>query len=250
MKKVGYLACGVVLGVSITAATPTLAANVKTITAKINSTVNVVINGKKVSLNTQPITYNNLNYLPVGEIGRALGLDVSYDKQSDSIMIGNKASNEISSSSQNTPSTETETSTKKVKLGESVTQDGITTSVDKIEYVTQSENFDGTILDKGFKVFITVTNNSDFPLYPGALYQFSVDDKIQEQVLNSKGALFLLKVEDNKYMGDPITKGETATGFVYYSYGKDVAIKGISYFPNFVGKSQTSYAPFATWTIE
>ena len=81
MKKYLYLLSGVVLGVTIASSTPVIAATVKTITAKINGTVNVSVDGEKVKLNTQPLTYNNLNYLPVGEIGRALGLSVSYDKR-------------------------------------------------------------------------------------------------------------------------------------------------------------------------
>lgn len=65
----------------IASSTPVLAETAKSIVAKINSTVSVTLNGEKVKLNSQPINYNNLNYLPVGEIGRALGLSVSYDKR-------------------------------------------------------------------------------------------------------------------------------------------------------------------------
>ncbi|MEK4512265.1 copper amine oxidase N-terminal domain-containing protein [Paenibacillus sp. FSL K6-2524] len=87
MKKVGYLITGLALGLTLSVASPVLAQSVKSITAKLNSTVNVLVNGEKVKLNAQPITYNNLNYLPVGEISRALGMNVSWDGSTNTIII-------------------------------------------------------------------------------------------------------------------------------------------------------------------
>ncbi|WP_128101137.1 hypothetical protein [Paenibacillus sp. DCT19] len=88
LKKVGYLTLGVVLGASLTVSVPALAATAKTIQAKINNSVSVVVNGKKMNL--QPITYQNLNYLPVGDIGRALNANVSFDKSMNVINIEGK----------------------------------------------------------------------------------------------------------------------------------------------------------------
>ncbi|WP_410767806.1 stalk domain-containing protein [Fontibacillus sp. BL9] len=87
MKKMGYLLTGLALGLTLSVTSPVLAQNVKSITAKLNSTVSVRVNGDEIHLNAPPINYNNLNYLPVGEISRALGLNVSYDKKSDEIRI-------------------------------------------------------------------------------------------------------------------------------------------------------------------
>lgn len=87
MKKVGYLITGLALGLTISVASPVVASTVKTISAKINSNVGIALNGEKVKLNTQPIEYNNLNYLPVGEISRALGLEVNFDKSKNTINI-------------------------------------------------------------------------------------------------------------------------------------------------------------------
>ncbi|SDE82485.1 Copper amine oxidase N-terminal domain-containing protein [Fontibacillus panacisegetis] len=97
MKKIGYLFIGLILGLALSVASPVFAQTVKSITAKINSSVSVVVNGEKVKLNAQPINYNNLNYLPVGEISRALGMNVSYDKASDSINIVDSGSENIDS---------------------------------------------------------------------------------------------------------------------------------------------------------
>ncbi|WP_339198616.1 hypothetical protein MKY95_10215 [Paenibacillus sp. FSL P4-0176] len=88
LKKVGYVSLGVILGASLTVSVPALAATAKTVQAKINSSVSVMVDGKKMS--TQPINYQNLNYLPVGEIGRALDADVSFDKTKNVINIESK----------------------------------------------------------------------------------------------------------------------------------------------------------------
>ncbi|WMT42185.1 hypothetical protein RE628_07145 [Paenibacillus sp. D2_2] len=64
MKKIGCLITGLALGLTISVASPALAQTVKSITAKLNTTVSVLVNGEKVNLNAQPINYNNLNYLP------------------------------------------------------------------------------------------------------------------------------------------------------------------------------------------
>lgn len=88
LKKVGYVSLGVIIGASLTVSVPALAATAKTIQAKINSTVSVMVDGKKIS--AQPINYQNLNYLPVGEIGRALDANVSFDKAKNVINIESK----------------------------------------------------------------------------------------------------------------------------------------------------------------
>ncbi|WP_410767807.1 stalk domain-containing protein [Fontibacillus sp. BL9] len=87
MKKMGYLLTGIALGLTLSVTSPVLAQNVKSITAKLNSTVSVLVNGEKVHLNAKPINYNNLNYLPVGEISRILGFKVDWDAEKHEIMI-------------------------------------------------------------------------------------------------------------------------------------------------------------------
>ncbi|GGH28601.1 stalk domain-containing protein [Paenibacillus segetis] len=114
MKKIGYLITGLALGLTISIASPVFAQGVKTITAKLNNTVNVLVNGEKVYLNAKPLIYNNLNYLPVAEISQALGLDVSYDKKTDEIRIVNPNANNFPIAA------EPVTYNKELKLGESV----------------------------------------------------------------------------------------------------------------------------------
>lgn len=118
MKKIGYLITGLALGLTLSVASPVLAQSVKSITARLNNTVNVLVNGEKVNLNAKPITYNNLNYLPVAEISQALGLDVSYDKKTDEIRIVNPNATNVETN-QSPKSTEPVVYNKELKLGES-----------------------------------------------------------------------------------------------------------------------------------
>ncbi|MCP1427182.1 hypothetical protein J3D43_005698 [Paenibacillus xylanexedens] len=99
LKKVGYVSLGVLLGASLTVSVPALAATAKTIQAKINSSVSVEVDGKKIS--AQPINYQNLNYLPVGEIGRALNANISFNKTNNVISIESKNDTVTSSNNGN-----------------------------------------------------------------------------------------------------------------------------------------------------
>lgn len=124
LRKIGYLVTGLALGLTISVASPAVAQSVKSITAKLNTSVSVLVNGEEVNLNAQPINYNNLNYLPIGEIGRALGMNVSYDKKTDEILITNPntSSSKESSPEPGQPSKPTEPIVYKeeLKLGDSV----------------------------------------------------------------------------------------------------------------------------------
>ncbi|MEC0091804.1 hypothetical protein [Paenibacillus macquariensis] len=250
MKKIGYLATGLVIGMALTVVTPVLADTAKTISAKLNSTVKVAINGKDTKLNTRPIIYDNINYLSVGEIGRALGLSVIYNKTSDTIMIDDDnlpITQTTTATTVATPPVESGKEVQKVKIGESITKDGITVSIDKIEYVTKEE-IDGIFLDKGFKVYTTVTNNSDVGISLGRMYNFGTGNLITDKQLNYLGNTIFLKVNGKLDMGELLTKGETATGFIFYSFSTDVNIKEISYLPN--KEFTQSQVPMGTWTIE
>ncbi|QDH19543.1 stalk domain-containing protein [Saccharibacillus brassicae] len=108
MKKTGkiaYVLSGVVLGVAITSTAPTLAATVSTITAKLHGDVKVVVDGKTVG--AKPINYDNQKYLPVGDIGRALGASVKFDKVKNSIVVTGKDAGEDTASGAGTGSSGT-----------------------------------------------------------------------------------------------------------------------------------------------
>lgn len=60
-------------------------------TKKIDATYNnikIVVDGKTVSTSTEPFIYNGTTYLPVRAIGEALGKEVSWDGQTNTVYIG------------------------------------------------------------------------------------------------------------------------------------------------------------------
>ncbi|WP_440110393.1 hypothetical protein [Paenibacillus sp. QZ-Y1] len=251
LKKVGYVSLGVLLGASLTVSVPALAATAKTIQAKINSSVSVMVDGKKMS--TQPINYQNLNYLPVGEIGRALDADVSFDKSKNVINIESKADTTVDSGNggnTTTPVTDTpvQETIPTVKAGESITAKGVTVSIDKIEYVTEKEEIDGIFLSKGFKVYATITNNSDDVIDVSRNYEYKTNKLIVNKQINSLGNMIFIEIDGKETLGSTITKGQTAKGFIYSKFDQDVDIKSIKYAPSVV--SYTSHDYIGTWTFE
>lgn len=267
MKKILYVVFGALIGFSISLSTPTLAATVKSITAKINSSVNLVVNGEKVKLSAQPINYNNLNYLPIGEIGRALGATVNYDKASDSIVITDQVvSNEEIVKSQdnqeivqiapaepeiNIPrDTTTKTEVTKALIGKTITKDGISVTIEKVEHNKEKEIIGDTVVEGGYKVYLSITNDNPSSSVTGlgADMVFRTDSTANDELLNNLGNFNYLKIDDKYYSGLPLPYGKTATGFVYYQTDKDIQINEIDYYLNMNNTKQID--PMGTWTIK
>ncbi len=55
--------------------------------------IKIVVDGKEVSTSTEPFIYNGTTYLPVRAIGEALGKDVSWDAQTNTVYIGSAETN-------------------------------------------------------------------------------------------------------------------------------------------------------------
>ena len=55
--------------------------------------IKIVVDGKEVSTSTEPFIYNGTTYLPVRAIGEALGKDVSWDAETNTVYIGSAQSN-------------------------------------------------------------------------------------------------------------------------------------------------------------
>lgn len=232
MNKGSYLATGVIIGMALTMTTPVLAETVRTVSAKINSTVDVVINGKETKLNAQPINYNNLNYLPVGEIGRALNMDVTYDKETDTIKMDQKW-HEIPAATPivNIPtgnSTSSSNNIQSAKIGEPITKDGVTVTLGRIEYVTEKEVVDTISINNGFKLFITIDNNSSNNITGMGDIKFSTGNSIADNKLNSLGRTIFVKVNGEKYQNS-IKNGQTAEGFLFYGFDGKLDSLNIKY---------------------
>lgn len=77
---------GLVIGILLTSTLVFSFANIDEIKAVFGN-FNFVINGEKVSLQTQPIVVNGSTYLPVREIAKLLGYEVDYDSNSKTIIL-------------------------------------------------------------------------------------------------------------------------------------------------------------------
>ena len=129
-KKIGVLIVGVILGVILT----TMIIQVSALTGSRNVTVsynNIKINidGKEIAPkdangNTvEPFNYNGTVYLPVRAIGEALGKDVSWDSNSQTVFLKPKAQATPASTQpadSTTPSIQTKTFGGRVEKSDSV----------------------------------------------------------------------------------------------------------------------------------
>ncbi|WP_172249926.1 stalk domain-containing protein [Saccharibacillus deserti] len=235
--KIGYILSGVVLGVAITTTAPTLAATVSTITAKLQGDVKVTVDGKAVA--AKPINYNNQNYLPVGDIGRALGASVKFDKAKNSIFVTGKedassgAGTSTSGGTNVSPVAPKTEGVPMVNQGEKVVTGGISRSIDKVEYTKEESEVDGVVLGKGISVYYTVSNNSSAPLakiVPRFLFETSYDVATEE--LNAVGTSIYMTINGVDWRSQSLLPGETATGFVHYASTRDFVVNTIAPYAN------------------
>jgi len=249
LNKVGYILSGVVLGVALTASLPTMAATVTTIKAKLNGDVKVIVNG--TNLSSKPINYNNQNYLPIGDIGRALGANVKFDKSKNAIVV-ETAKQEMPStvptpSNPNTATPEPIKEAPAVKFGQQVVTAGVSRSVDKVEYLSAPVNQGNTQLQKGINVYYTITNNSATPvsdILP--MFRFETNNQVATDELNRAGNMIYLNIGNQPFSGQSLLSGETATGFIHFDSIRDFEVSSISLVPN--GHSDSD--KFGTWNIQ
>ena len=102
MKK-KTLALILTLGMAVTgtvcfAAGAAAAGGLQEIKAYLNSSITLKLDGEPQVLTdasgvrTYPITYNNTTYLPIGSIGKLLGVDVGWDQATQSVLLGKQPS--------------------------------------------------------------------------------------------------------------------------------------------------------------
>ncbi|WP_410767805.1 stalk domain-containing protein [Fontibacillus sp. BL9] len=206
MKKMGYLLTGLALGLTLSVTSPVLAQNVKSITAKLNSTVSVRVNGDEIHLNAPPINYNNLNYLPVGEISRALGLNVSYDKKSDEILINSPI--------ENTPTQET-SSNKSEKRKENII-------LGKNEIISTG-NYSYTIND------VTISEQKDEQGFFPYSYTVHIDSKIETKA--DSISLWSWTVGNNDLDNQTVGGGSKITITESFIGSKEIRFEGRAFSP-------------------
>ena len=86
--------CMAVTGTVCFAAGAAAAGGLQEIKAYLNSSITLKLDGETQVLTdasgvrTYPITYNNTTYLPIGSIGKLLGVDVGWDQATKSVLVG------------------------------------------------------------------------------------------------------------------------------------------------------------------
>jgi len=197
------------------------------IALKIGST-NAKINGNTVTLSVPAQANSGQTLVPLRFISESLGANVQWDPISqrititedlnivteDSYIITEQSSNK---ETQKPKSPKTEKKEQPIlSLGETFADEQIEVTVKDIEYVHR--------INKGFKVYLSVTNKSTKPLQqPGGL-QFKLNNALYEDEVNMSG--YSHHFESNGY----IYPGETRDGYYQWLFDKDVKIEEIEFY--------------------
>lgn len=89
-EKMKHITCGVVMGVILATAVPATAAQVtKSISVAYNN-IKIVVDGQQISTdkNNEPFIYNGTTYLPIRAVGQAVGKQVSWDGNTNTVYLG------------------------------------------------------------------------------------------------------------------------------------------------------------------
>ncbi|MDT0124177.1 hypothetical protein Q9R46_16075 [Paenibacillus sp. RRE4] len=250
LKKVGYVSLGVILGASLTVSVPALAATVKTIQAKINSSVSVVVDGKKMT--TQPINYQNLNYLPVGEIGRALDADVSFDKNKNVINIESKENSAAGDSNGGNSSSTLVSTDKLVKLDSTALklnlnnkEYGLASStsiylVGKIPYIVFNSDVIDLIISIASNDYFIYETNNDNPDFVTANH-YANEYKYLEVIEKQKS--YKLKSSESNKTYDIALNNQSSIGVLYNKDSKNYLVPLNDVFNKLELKMEAVYEP-------
>ncbi|MCS1392434.1 copper amine oxidase N-terminal domain-containing protein [Lysinibacillus boronitolerans] len=183
---------------------------------------NAKVNDSAVNLSVPAQVKNGKTLVPLRFISESLGANVQWNQKTQTVTITGDSN-----------SGKTENEEKKVptlKIGETFSDYQIEVTLKKVEYV------DG--VDKGFNVYLSVTNKSEKPLiYPGGL-RFKINESKYEEELNRIG--YSNHFDSKGY----IYKGETTEGHYQYLFDKDISIKEIEYNTGIVNY------PKSKWIVE
>lgn len=206
------------------------------------NSVNLTVNGKKV--NADNILYNGTTYVPLRDIAKMLDKEVGWDQETYTASINDKKVEEVKKEE---PTVEvTDDTINRVKIGDTITNDGLSVTIEKIEY--NGNNFrpddpDSTsIYPKGFGVYYKIENNSE-KVYKKPNIRFKLEPSKFEEEVNSIGYSHH-PVRANSY----IYPSETLTGFYQYVFDHDVNISEIE-----VLMQESNYYPqqaFGIWLVK
>lgn len=201
--------------------------------------IKIIVNGKEIKPDVPPQIVNGRTLVPLRAIAEALGANVVWDGNSNTVMITLKDRITASETEQKDPSLTNETSTAQlptVHLGEKVSINGLDVTITKVDY--GMPNFPGK--EKGFRIYFSVTNNSPEKLEKAGEFSFKVNPSIYEEEVNRLG--YRHYVDNDRY----VYPGETATGYYEWYFDKDLEIVEITYY---IPNSGIHQYPLAKWIV-
>lgn len=89
-EKAKHITCGIVVGAMLATAVPATAAQItKSISVAYNN-IKIVVDGQQVSTdkNNEPFIYNGTTYLPIRAVGQAVGKQVTWDGNTNTVYLG------------------------------------------------------------------------------------------------------------------------------------------------------------------
>src|SRR5690554_3572427 len=96
VKELKKFILGFLCGAVIFSASASIAQNgFETVTAYINKTVSIMLNGEKVVLKNQVINYKNTNYLPIRDVAELTGLDVNWNGELNRVELGTNSNEDF-----------------------------------------------------------------------------------------------------------------------------------------------------------
>ncbi len=122
--------------------------------------IKIVVDGKEVNYNTEPFIYDGTTYLPVRDIGEAIGKDVNWDGNNNTVYIGDMPNTQTS------PNLNTTDYSKQLSVGEWFYKD----ILDNTWYVQQITNNSNETLEINANVTAKDSNGNVIGAKTGTEY--------------------------------------------------------------------------------
>ncbi|MEY2355903.1 copper amine oxidase N-terminal domain-containing protein [Lysinibacillus capsici] len=179
---------------------------------------NAKVNNNAINLSIPAQVKNGKTLVPLRFISESLGANVQWNQKTQTVTITEDSNEGEIQNPKSSKSELLEVDKKEVptlKIGETFSDDQIEVTIKKVEYVNG--------VNKGFNVYLSVTNKSEKPLQQAGGLQFRLIDSKYEEELNRIG--YSHHFESNGYL----YKGETRNGYYQYLFDGDVKIEEITF---------------------
>lgn len=203
--------------------------------------IKLIVNGKEIQCDVPPQIINGRTLVPVRFVAEELEARVEWDDKTKAVFIATSPQQDKTGLPENRSSGSSSTSLRAqlptYTQGEKASIDGLEVKIERIEYGTP--NFPG--LEKGFRIYFSVTNNSSRAIEQAGEFSFKLKDPQFEAEVNRLG--YGHHVDNDGY----VYPGETASGYYEWYFDKDIQIVEVIYY---VSASGTHRYPFATWIFK